>query len=467
MDQADIAALMEGIAPVMRGFVEASFRPLAERIAALEKRIEGDLPALIELRQDLEKGAAEMMEGIPGQIEKLVDAAISGESACITTIVKREVVALHADDEAAMRHVAREEAGKLIGTLPKPADGKSVTIEEVRPLVADVVASAMATLPVPKDGESVDPAVVKAMVDEVVAALPKPRDGKDADPEVLATMVRDAAAALMTPMQTAIDAAIADVRTVTEAATADMKTAIAELPGIPTAAEVAALIPAPAAGKDADPEVIKTAVAEAVAALSPAKDGENATPEQISAAVEKVLATWPKPKDGASVTIEDLRPVIAKALAELPAPKDGVGLAGALVDHDGVLVLTLTDGTVVKLTRVVGKDGEPGKDGMGWDDAGFVHDGARGFAFKLERGTEIKEFPFTVPIVLDAGVFKEGTAYEPGDGVTFGGSFWIARAATKDRPGTSDAWRLSVKKGRDGKDSVATEPKSPTPVKLK
>ena len=40
-----------------------------------------------------------------------------------------------------------------------------------------------------------------------------------------------------------------------------------------------------------------------------------------------------------------------------------------------------------------------------------------------------KEYAFQVPfpVVLDRGVFKEGTAYEHGDAVTFGGSLWIAQ----------------------------------------
>jgi integrin beta 3 len=56
-------------------------------------------------------------------------------------------------------------------------------------------------------------------------------------------------------------------------------------------------------------------------------------------------------------------------------------------------------------------------------------------------------------IVLDAGVWKDGTAYSQGDGVTWAGSFWIAQGDTSAKPGgESDDWRLAVKRGRDGKD---------------
>jgi integrin beta 3 len=56
-------------------------------------------------------------------------------------------------------------------------------------------------------------------------------------------------------------------------------------------------------------------------------------------------------------------------------------------------------------------------------------------------------------IVLDAGIWKEGTIYNPGDGVTLGGSFFIAQIKTTARPGKSDDWRLAVKRGTDGRDA--------------
>jgi len=58
-----------------------------------------------------------------------------------------------------------------------------------------------------------------------------------------------------------------------------------------------------------------------------------------------------------------------------------------------------------------------------------------------------------VPLVIDRGVFRADGLYDKGDGVTFGGSFWIAQTETAARPGEGNTdWRLAVKKGRDGKD---------------
>jgi integrin beta 3 len=70
-------------------------------------------------------------------------------------------------------------------------------------------------------------------------------------------------------------------------------------------------------------------------------------------------------------------------------------------------------------------------------------------------------------IVLDAGVWKEGTAYVAGDGVTLGGSFFIAQAATSAKPGKSDDWRLAVKRGSDGRDARTDEKRALEPVRFK
>ena len=70
-------------------------------------------------------------------------------------------------------------------------------------------------------------------------------------------------------------------------------------------------------------------------------------------------------------------------------------------------------------------------------------------------------------IVLDAGVWKEGAAYVAGDGVTLGGSFFIAQADTTTKPGASDDWRLAVKRGADGRDYRPEQERAAKPVRFK
>ena len=62
----------------------------------------------------------------------------------------------------------------------------------------------------------------------------------------------------------------------------------------------------------------------------------------------------------------------------------------------------------------------------------------------------------------DRGVWKDGEEYQKGDVVTFGGSVFFAQKATADKPTTSDAWRMSVKRGRDGANGKVPEPRPET-----
>lgn len=244
--------------------------------------------------------------------------------------------------------------------------------------------------------------------------------------------------------------------------------------------EAVAQIPVPENGKDADPEVIRQMVNEAVAEIPPAKDGKDADPYEpdpehikslLKGIVQPVLDAIPTPKDGSSVTLDDVRPMIedaiAKAVAAIPVPKDGergkdgAGIADLVIDREGNLVATFTDGRMKELGRVVGKDGrdgDPGKDGqdgMGPEDIGLtlMEDG-RTVRFSFDKGDTEYAFQIPFPVVLDRGVYAEGREYEEGDGVTWGGSYWIAQRATSQKPDSPDSgWRLAVKRGRDGKDA--------------
>jgi len=77
-----------------------------------------------------------------------------------------------------------------------------------------------------------------------------------------------------------------------------------------------------------------------------------------------------------------------------------------------------------------------------------------------------KVFHVKTAVVLDAGVWKEGT-YSHGDGVTLGGSFFIAQADTTAKPGKSDDWRLAVKRGNDGRDWRPEEKRAAEPVRFR
>jgi integrin beta 3 len=90
-------------------------------------------------------------------------------------------------------------------------------------------------------------------------------------------------------------------------------------------------------------------------------------------------------------------------------------------------------------------------------------DGGR--TLRLSFGEKVREIK--TALVLDAGVWKEGTTYAAGDGVTLGGSFFIAQAETTTKPGQSNDWRLAVKRGADGRDNRGDEERVLKPVRFK
>lgn len=142
--------------------------------------------------------------------------------------------------------------------------------------------------------------------------------------------------------------------------------------------------------------------------------------------------------------------------------RDGIGLAGALIDHDGNLVITLTNGEAKSLGKVIGNDGSPGKDGADFTDADFDWDGERTIVIR-GKGAEIRK---TLPVPLDRGYYRDGMSAEKGDILTHNGSAWIALRETKSKPcyENKEDWRLFARRGQDGKDGVM--PVSSDPVKL-
>lgn len=239
--------------------------------------------------------------------------------------------------------------------------------------------------------------------------------------------------------------------------------ALAPVPGMPVFPEIPEL-----------PD-IGAMIAEAVAAIPPAEKGKDADPVEtaamVKAEVERAVAALPVAQDGKSVTLDDLRPVISEAVAAIPVPKDGepgkdgrdgLDVVKFIRDDRGHLNGIMRDGTTVDLGEYVGKDGAPGIhgkdgiDGVGFDDMSCeIRDD--GVYLVWEKGELVKEA--RLPIPMDRGVFKEGQTYRAGDAVTWGGSLWIAQSETTEKPDLSKDWRLSVKRGRDGKDADAIKPK--------
>lgn len=199
--------------------------------------------------------------------------------------------------------------------------------------------------------------------------------------------------------------------------------------------------------------------------------------------------------------------------------RDGASILSAIIDADGALVLTASDGNkhVAGIVRgrdgINGKDGAPGLKGDAGRDAASIrplpyiedakaypagtvahHRGGSWFAdgetlplkgkapqdcgwipmaigeasldisldgdgrtviVKRTTSTGVAlERRFTLPVVLDKGLYDPAAKYQRGDAVTYAGSLFIARKDGPDgAPKGSLDWRLAVKRGSDGKDA--------------
>ncbi|HGJ9204427.1 TPA: hypothetical protein ACLESY_001998 [Pseudomonas aeruginosa] len=103
----------------------------------------------------------------------------------------------------------KEYLAELVKSIPAPADGKSVTVDDVAPLIREEVAKAVAEVPPSKDGESVTVDDVRPiladMVGKAVADLPPPAPGKDADMEALRAHLGDLVKGIQLPTVPSID----------------------------------------------------------------------------------------------------------------------------------------------------------------------------------------------------------------------------------------------------------------------
>lgn len=468
-----------------------------EIISAESRATISDLKATI---ADL---TASLKEAAGQQIAR-VDAAISG--------IQNGKDA----DPAVTARLVDEAVAKAAAAIPVPkdgADGLSVTVEDVAPLVAEAVKAAVADLPTPADGKDADMDALKSFiaieVKAAVAEIPLQADGKDVDMDVVnATIVDVAKDIIATSFHQPADGKSVDMEEVKVILADEVQRAAAAIP-VPAGVdmdqvkahlteEVKRWMPAPVPGKSITVDDVRPLLEEmvsgAVSALPPAKDGADADMDALKAhagaVVKEMVDAWERPKDGASVSIDDVRPVLEglvnEAAKALPVPKDGVGAAGAIIDRQGHLVLTLTNGDTKDLGQVVGKDADQdalvalirdevakipvpkdGADGLGFDDMTVDYDGERTVILRWSRGEIVKEAKIQIPVLIDRGVFKDGSGYVRGDGVTWGGSYWIAQGDTGEKPGDgSKSWRLAVKKGRDGKEVVKLPPSEPKPFRL-
>lgn len=252
---------------------------------------------------------------------------------------------------------------------------------------------------------------------------------------------------------------------------ADLRKCLADrpMPVEPDLEAIAALVKLPEIkdgepGKDAEP-VDLDALAKAAAALivlPEVKDGKDAEPVDLDALVKAAANLVPQP-----VPVEfDIKAIASEAAALVPVPEVRQPQDGRDALHLEILptideAKTYARNTYAKHDGGLWRSFEQTSGMRGWEclveglkAVSVTQDGDREFSVKLVKsgGAEVVQ-KFAMPIQIYKGVYREEQAYEVHDNVTWAGSQWTStKAENTDKPGSSDAWTLVVKAGRNGKD---------------
>ncbi|EED1743578.1 phage portal protein, partial [Escherichia coli O157:H7] len=163
--------------------------------------------------------------------------------------------------------------------------GKSITPDDVRPMLEQMVKEAVSHIPVPRDGRDYDPDVLQKAVNDAVAKIPVPADGKSITPDDVHPMLEQM-----------------------------VKEAVSH-------------IPVPRDGRDYDPDVLQKAVNDAVAKIPVPADGKSITPDDVHPMLEQMVkeavSHIPVPRDGRDYDPDVLQKAVLEAVSALPAPQDG------------------------------------------------------------------------------------------------------------------------------------------------
>lgn len=148
---------------------------------------------------------------------------------------------------------------------------------------------------------------------------------------------------------------------------------------------------------------------------------------------------------------------------------EGAGVADLLIDRDGVLVATMTDGRMKLLGPVVGKDGQNGRDGLSVESLDRVYDKeAHEIVERWVAAGQAKELRYAAGGIKHGGYWRENTKAQAGETWTHNGVCWIAKCATTAKPDRDSAdWLIFANKGRDGDNGKNGRDLAPAPpVKL-
>jgi hypothetical protein len=405
----EIKSIADGVIESVKSYVSNAIGAVNSRLDGLDKSLK-EIPAGKDGKDGLD--GVNGKDGTNGIDGKDGSDGINGKDADEEAIIERCFAKMLSSD-VFMQKMAEFASTKVLSSIQLPKDGKDgidgkdADQQAIREMVRTELSAAVAAIPVPqngKDGADGKDAEESTIIAKVMSQIVMPQDGKSVTVDDVVPLIDD----LVTKR-------------------------VAEIP-MPKDGKDGIN------GKDVDIEYVRSQIENAVAAIPKPENGKDADPQVIREMVLAEVAKIPTPTDGKSVTIDDVTPVLEVAVSRWAVDFERRA-------HD------VLQTAVERLPKPKdGEKGDPGNDGFGIDE--FVQRGDRTVVAIYKRGDETIEQEFKFPAVIDRGVFKSGSDYEQGDGVTYGGSFWIAQKDNSDIPGNSDAWRLAVKRGRDGKDAA-------------
>ncbi|EOY5729819.1 phage gp6-like head-tail connector protein [Enterobacter bugandensis] len=140
---------------------------------------------LAEMRDSLSKNLQAQREEYEEKLSRLakqVEEISNAPDPDIESIVKAAIAHLPAPTAPELPDIAAM-VSDAVAAIPAPRDGKSVTPEDVQPMIQELVRNAVAEIPVPKDGKDFDPSMLKQLVEQAVSdavsAMPAAEPGKD------------------------------------------------------------------------------------------------------------------------------------------------------------------------------------------------------------------------------------------------------------------------------------------------
>ncbi|SAE87570.1 Carbohydrate binding domain [Enterobacter hormaechei] len=116
------------------------------------------------------------------RLEKQVEEISNAPDPDIESMVKAAIAHLPAPTAPELPDIAAM-VSDAVAAIPAPCDGKSVTPEDVQPMIQELVRNAVSEIPAPKDGKDFDPSMLKQLVEQAVSdavsAMPAAEPGKD------------------------------------------------------------------------------------------------------------------------------------------------------------------------------------------------------------------------------------------------------------------------------------------------